>query len=243
MHEDLPGPPRGIRDGDRELHPSSRRGIRSYVLRQGRMTPGQRRAIDELLEQYGIGGAQKLDFATLFPVNQPVTLEIGFGMGDSLLDMAIAFPARNFVGVEVHAPGVGHLLSRIEKADISNLKVIHGDVTGIIDRCPEGVFSQIQIFFPDPWHKKKHHKRRLINPGFLRRLLPLMREGGLLHVATDWEPYAESIVESFSGFPALSRCEAPWRPKTKYEGRGLRLGHRVSDLCYRKTMKALAMST
>ena len=199
------------------------------------MTTGQRRAMDELLEQHGIEETRTLDFGTLFPVNQPVTLEIGFGMGDSLLEMAVAYPERNFVGVEVHAPGVGHLLSRIEKSEIVNLKVIHGDVTGIIDRCPESAFSQIQIFFPDPWHKKKHHKRRLINPGFIGHVLPMMQEGALLHMATDWEPYAESIVESFASFPGLSRCEPPWRPKTKYEGRGLRLGHRVTDLCYCKT--------
>ncbi|MEM7363136.1 MAG: tRNA (guanosine(46)-N7)-methyltransferase TrmB [Pseudomonadota bacterium] len=209
-----------------------RRGIRSYVLRQGRMTNGQRRAMDELLVPHGIDDVATLKGA--FQVDQPLTLEIGFGMGDSLLEMASALPERNFVGVEVHAPGVGHLLSGIEKAEMGNLKVIHGDVTTVLRDAPARTFSQVLIFFPDPWHKKKHHKRRLINPGFVTELLPLMGDQALLHVATDWEPYAETIVETMAGFPELSRCDPPWRPETKYECRGVRLGHQVTDLCYRR---------
>jgi len=209
-----------------------RRGIRSYVLRQGRMTNGQRRAMDELLVPHGID-----DLATMkgaFQVDQPLTLEIGFGMGDSLLEMASALPERNFVGVEVHAPGVGHLLSGIEKAAMDNLKVIHGDVTTVLCDAPARTFSEVLIFFPDPWHKKKHQKRRLINSDFVAELLPLMDDQALLHVATDWEPYAETIFETMADFPEFSRCEPPWRPETKYECRGVRLGHLVTDLCYRR---------
>lgn len=212
------------------------RGIRSYVLRQGRMTAGQRRAMSELLGRHGIALSADIDWVAAFGNERPVTLEIGFGMGESLLAMAVACPERNFVGVEVHAPGVGHLLARIEETGINNLKVVHGDVMAAIDHMTHDSLAHIQIFFPDPWHKKKHHKRRLINPAFVGRIVELMGDGALLHIATDWEPYATAISEVMAGFPQLRPCDVPWRPETKYESRGLRLGHRVTDVCYRKAL-------
>ena len=208
-----------------------RRQIRSYVIRAGRMTPGQINALETQWSEYGIEPTDELLLVdALFPRVAPIVLEIGFGMGDSLFEMAQTNPDLNFIGVEVHRPGVGHLLHRAAEAGLTNLRVMSEDSVGILANCiPEGALATIQIFFPDPWHKKKHHKRRLISSEFLTLIFSCLAPDGILHVATDWAPYAEAIDEVLGGHPGFSAATPPARPVTKYERRGLRLGHEVFD--------------
>jgi len=195
------------------------------------MTPGQNKALDTQWAEYGIDAAdQPLVMASLFPRSAPIVLEIGFGMGDSLFEMAQADPDRNYIGIEVHRPGVGHLLHLAAAAGLTNLRVMSEDSVGILARCiPERSLAAVQIFFPDPWHKKKHHKRRLISSEFLTLIFSCLAPGGILHVATDWAPYAEAIEETVSGHIDFTVTPPPSRPVTKYERRGLRLGHEVFD--------------
>ena len=208
-----------------------RRQIRSYVIRAGRMTPGQTNALETQWAEYGIEPTDEpLLMDALFPRTAPVVFEIGFGMGDSLFEMAWANPDRNYIGVEVHRPGVGHLLHRAAEAQLTNLRVMSEDSVGVLANCiPAGALSSIQIFFPDPWHKKKHHKRRLINSEFLTLIFSCLAPGGILQVATDWAPYAEAIDEVVGGDDGFTATTPPTRPVTKYERRGLRLGHEVFD--------------
>lgn len=210
-----------------------RRQVRSYVIRAGRMTPGQTRALETQWAEYGIDpdpGNAPLAMETLFARPAPVVLEIGFGMGDSLFEMALADPNRNYIGVEVHRPGVGHLLHLAAAAELKNLRVMSEDSVGILAHCiPAAALATVQIFFPDPWHKKKHHKRRLISSEFLTLIFSRLAPGGILHVATDWAPYAEAIEETVGGHAGFSATLPPARPVTKYERRGLRLGHAVFD--------------
>jgi tRNA (guanine-N7-)-methyltransferase len=214
-----------------------RRQIRSYVIRAGRMTPGQIKALETQWVKYGIKPTHApLLMDTLFPRFAPVVLEIGFGMGDSLFEMAQANPDLNFIGVEVHRPGVGHLLHRAAEAELTNLRVMSEDSVGILANCiSEGTLATIQIFFPDPWHKKKHHKRRLISSEFLTLVFSRLAPGGILHVATDWAPYAEAIDEVVSNNQGFIATPPPARPVTKYERRGLRLGHEVFDRAWSRT--------
>lgn len=210
---------------------AGRRPIRSFVIREGRMTPGQKRALEEAWPQFGLevsGGA--LNFSRLFASAGPVILEIGFGMGDSLFEMAVGNPHVNYIGVEVHRPGVGHLLNLADDAKLENIKVFAEDSIDVLTRCiPEKSLDGVQIFFPDPWHKKKHHKRRLISAEFVVLLESQLKSGGVLHIATDWAHYAESIEETLSNWTPAT---APNRAQTKYERRGLRLDHEVFDLAY-----------
>jgi len=164
-----------------------KREIRSYVIREGRMTDGQKRALEDHWSAMGLEVDDGLiDARRLFSVEQPLTLEIGFGMGDSLFEMASSQPLVNFIGVEVHRPGVGHLLRLSAKAGLSNLRVFSADSVDVIKRClPSESLDNVQIFFPDPWHKKKHNKRRLINPGFINLLAPCLKTQAVLHIATD----------------------------------------------------------
>jgi tRNA (guanine-N7-)-methyltransferase len=220
------------------------RHVRSFVLRAGRLTEGQKRALDELWPVYGItGGDAVLDFGALFSNDHPVIMEIGFGNGDATWQMAAAQPDENYLGVEVHKPGVGHLLLKIAEHGLSNIRIACEDAVELLSlRIPDRSLSGVRIYFPDPWPKKRHHKRRIIQPRFLGLLARKMRSGGILHLATDWKPYAEHMLEvmhnsnDFENLSpdggALPRPE--WRPATKYEKRGERLGHGVSDLVFRR---------
>ena len=218
------------------------RPIRSFVLRAGRLTEGQQRALDELLPKFGIGpGNDPLDFERLFSNPRPVIVEIGFGDGDATWRMAQHSPQENFIGLEVHRPGVGHLLLQLEKQGISNVRVACEDgVEFLRQRVPAGVLEGVRLYFPDPWPKKRHHKRRIVQPGFVELLAEKITAGGILHFATDWQNYAEHMLEVLRGNPAFENlsdtgdyCLRPsWRPLTKYEKRGERLGHGVYDLLF-----------
>ena len=218
--------------------------MRSFVLRGGRLTEGQKRALDEFWPRFGIEkGESLLDFKTLFGNDAPVIMEIGFGNGDATWQMAQAHPAENFLGVEVHQPGVGRLLLQMEQHGIANIRIANDDAVEFLrERVPEESLDGVRIYFPDPWPKKRHHKRRLIQSSLIELLASRMRPGALLHLATDWEPYAEHMLEVMrlsDGFVNLSPsgdfCDQPeWRPETKYERRGERLGHQVRDLLFKR---------
>ena len=214
-----------------------RRAVRSFVVRAGRMTPAQRQALDRLWPRYGIelpdGG---LDLDAAFGRRAPRTLEIGFGMGDALLDLAQAHPQRDFVGVEVYPPGIGRFLLRVEQAGLSNVRVICADAVEVLGRhLPPGSLDELLVLFPDPWPKKRHHKRRLVNAAFLGLAARVLRPGGRLHIATDWAAYAQAIAELLAGNTDFSAETSPAaRPPTKYERRGERLGHAIVDFCLRR---------
>lgn len=226
------------------MQASKHRAIRSFVLRQGRLTKGQQAAMDTLWPVYGIEESDPLlDLNALFGNDNPVTLEIGFGNGDSLAQMAQADPERNFMGIEVHTPGVGHLLHLVGEQGLQNVRVMNTDAVEILQqRIPPASLERVQLFFPDPWHKKKHHKRRIVQPDFVKLLASCLHEGGIFHMATDWKDYAEhmlAVMQASADFTNTA-TELPWsprpdyRPLTKFENRGLKLGHGVWDLIYRK---------
>jgi len=216
------------------------RTIRSYVLRAGRMGTGQQRALAELGPRFVLPfRPEPLDFAAVFGRPAPVVLEIGFGMGDATAHIAAARPDTDFIGVEVHTPGVGALLKRIGEQQLPNLRIVQHDAVEVLEHMiPPGALAGVHIFFPDPWHKKKHHKRRLIQPAFVSRLVTRLKIGGYLHCATDWQPYAEQMLQVLEAEPALQNTApgyAPrpdYRPLTKFEQRGLKLGHGVWDLVF-----------
>lgn len=224
--------------------PGAHRPVRSFVLRGGRLTDGQRRALEELWPRWGVEpGSGPLDFGRLFGNDHPVILEIGFGNGAAMLAMAEAEPQCNFLGVEVHRPGVGRLLLGLEERGIENVRVACADAVELLrDHLPPASLAGVRIYFPDPWPKKRHHKRRIVQPPFVDLLAGRMRPGGILHLATDWAPYAEHMLEVLQGRPDFENlspegryCERPeWRPRTKYERRGERLGHAVADLVFRR---------
>jgi tRNA (guanine-N7-)-methyltransferase len=204
------------------------------------MGPGQQRALAELGPRFVLPHARApLDYATTFGREAPVVLEIGFGMGDATAAVAAAQPGTDFIGVEVHPPGVGALLKRIGEGALANLRIVQHDAVEVLrDMVPPASLAGVHIWFPDPWHKKKHHKRRLVQPGFVATLLQSIRPGGYLHCATDWEPYAVQMLEVLAAEPGLANTAAgyaprpDWRPLTKFENRGLKLGHGVWDLVY-----------
>ena len=204
--------------------------IRSFVIRQGRLSKGQRRGLEEIYPQFELKQSALAAPQSTYPSNQPLTLEVGFGMGDSLAEMAVNAPERNFLGLEVHGPGVGHLMIQAANLGLTNLRVLNSDVWSVLPSLPAASLACFQIFFPDPWHKKRHHKRRLINAVFLDAVAEKLQPGGMLHIATDWQPYAEEIYDHLESHPAFSHCPAPARAETKYERRGQRLGHVVTDL-------------
>jgi tRNA (guanine-N7-)-methyltransferase len=220
------------------------RTVRSYVLRGGRLTEGQQRALDELWPLYGIpAGSETLDFRALFGNGHPVILEIGFGDGEATWRMALAHPEENYLGVEVHRPGVGRLLLRLDEQGIDNVRVACEDAVDLLcRRIADASLAGVRIYFPDPWPKKRHHKRRIVQPAFLRLLARKMADGGTLHLATDWEPYADhmlDVLRAESRFvnrsPSGDTYAKPdWRPATKYEQRGERLGHRVFDFVFQR---------
>lgn len=221
-----------------------RRPIRSFVLRHGRMTEAQQRGFEHGWPRFGLEhGAGRLDYRQVFGREAPRVLEIGFGMGQSLVEMAAAAPDTDFIGVEVHRPGVGKLLHLAEERGVENIRVYCHDAVEVLRDCiPEASLDTIQIFFPDPWHKKRHHKRRLIQPAFAATLVGYLKPGGTLHLATDWENYAEQMLEVLSATPGLENTAGPGqyaprpahRPLTKFEARGERLGHGVWDLLFRR---------
>ena len=218
------------------------RRIRSFVLRQGRLTTGQARAMTELMAPFGLSASTRvIHWPTLFGNDHPVVLEIGIGNGDALAQCAQADPQRNYLGAEVHAPGVGHGLLAIEKLALNNAKIYHGDAVELLmHNVPDASLAQIHIWFPDPWHKARHHKRRLIQPEFVALLQRKLQRSGLLHLATDWQAYAEHMMQVMSEAPgfvnragAQQFAEKPaWRPNTHFERRGERLGPGVWDLLF-----------
>ena len=220
------------------------REIKSFVLRQGRLTAAQQNALQNYWQDYGIDfSEQLLDFKTLFDNDNEVILEIGFGNGESLLQQAINQPQYNFIGIEVHGPGVGHLIHEAHTRDVHNIKVIRHDAVEVLEKqLADASIKQLQLFFPDPWHKKRHHKRRIIKPAFIELVNQKLKPGGCFHMATDWQHYAQQMLEemdnteyfrnisgegNYSGSKG-ARCE------TKFERRGKRLGHGVWDLIYAK---------
>ncbi|MGL6110886.1 MAG: tRNA (guanosine(46)-N7)-methyltransferase TrmB [Rubrivivax sp.] len=216
--------------------------IRSFVLRAGRMGPGQQRALEELGPRFVLPFApQTLDLPATFGRDAPTVLEIGFGMGDATAQIAAALPGTDFIGIEVHAPGVGALLKRIGEQGLTNLRLIQHDAVEVLEQMiPAGSLAGVHIYFPDPWHKTRHHKRRLIQPAWVAQLATRLAPGGYLHCATDWLPYAQQMLEVLSAEPALHNtadgyAQRPdWRPLTKFEARGLKLGHGVWDLLFRR---------
>jgi tRNA (guanine-N7-)-methyltransferase len=216
------------------------RAIRSFVLRAGRMGTGQIRALEELGPQYLIPYAPApMDMDAAFGRNVPRVLEIGFGMGQATAEIARLRPDTDFLGIEVHTPGVGALLKRIGELGLSNLRLIQHDAVEVLEHMiPAASLDGVHIFFPDPWHKKRHHKRRLIQPEFVSNLVQHLKPGGYLHLATDWQDYAEQMLAVLSAEPILSNTTqgyAPrpnYRPQTKFEARGLKLGHGVWDLVF-----------
>jgi tRNA (guanine-N7-)-methyltransferase len=214
------------------------RPIRSYVLRQGRTTPAQKRALDTLFPKYGIPFSdQKISSS------RKLVLEIGSGMGETTLAIAKAHPEADFVAVEVHGPGIGSLLNAIEREQLTNLRVIRHDALDVLEQMiADGSLAAIHLFFPDPWPKKRHHKRRLVQPAFAALAARKLSAGGILHAATDWPDYAEHMQEIFSKEPLLDPAAAGFtsRPVTKFESRGQRLGHPIRELLFRRSGKAPA---
>ncbi len=224
-----------------EQEPSS--AVRSYVRRTGRMTRAQRKALQEYWPLYGVQCDRVLSFDALFGRVAPCFLEVGFGMGDALVEMAQASPQRDFLGIEVHTPGVGRLLARLAELDLRNVRVIQEDACTVLnDVIPAGSLQGVYVFFPDPWPKKRHHKRRLIQAPFVELLARRLVPGGCLSLATDWEHYALAmlaVVEASRDFrnlagPGQFSARPPDRPMTKFERRGVRLGHAVWDLAFER---------
>jgi tRNA (guanine-N7-)-methyltransferase len=220
----------------------SYRPIRSFVLRQGRVTGAQRRARETLLPRFGIPYAPApLDLDRAFGRAAPKILEIGFGMGETTSRIAAEHPENDYLGIEVHGPGVGGLLKRVAELGLTNVRIIQHDAAQVIESMiPHASLDGVHVFFPDPWPKKRHHKRRLIQPPFVALLASRMKPGAYLHVATDWEDYAHQILRVLSAEPELINTAggfAPrpeWRPQTKFEARGVRLGHSVWDVVFRR---------
>jgi tRNA (guanine-N7-)-methyltransferase len=220
------------------------RHIRSFVLRAGRMTPAQQRALAELWPSYGVDlGGEALDLERIFGRRAPRCLEIGFGVGEVIGSLAENHPHIDYLGIEVHRPGVGRLLLRAAQTGVRNLRVICHDAVEVLkDNIPDVSFDEILVFFPDPWHKKRHHKRRLIDPPFVELLAAKLRGGGVLRLATDWQAYAEQMLAVCNACPHLASMSADgtyvarpeFRPPTRFERRGARLGHGVWDLSYTK---------
>ena len=221
------------------------RRIRSFVLRQGRFTPAQQRAFDQHWARFGVDYQGRVrDLDTLFGRTAPRVLEIGFGNGEQLLHSAQAEPARDFIGIEVHRPGVGRLMNALADAGAANVRLYNHDAVEVLEReIAPAALSEVRIYFPDPWHKKRHNKRRLLQPGFLALLATRTAPGGRLHLATDWADYALHMQEVLAGsaqwrvdpLHADPTTRPAWRIETHFERRGLRLGHGVWDFVHERT--------
>ncbi|MDM0112702.1 tRNA (guanosine(46)-N7)-methyltransferase TrmB [Variovorax sp. J22R133] len=243
---DVPGTPLPGADAPDAPHPLHRR-LKSFVKRGGRTTDGQARAYEEFGPQYLLPYREAtLDLSDAFARAAPTVLEIGFGMGEATAHIAALMPEKNFLCCEVHEPGVGALLKRIGERELTNIRICAHDAVDVIDNmlAPE-VLAGVHIFFPDPWHKKRHNKRRLIQPPLVKKLADRLMPGGYLHCATDWQPYAAQMLEVLSQEPLLRNAAAgsadgyapkpDYRPLTKFENRGLKLGHGVYDVLFTKT--------
>jgi len=219
------------------------RKIRSFVMRAGRLTEGQQRALEQQWPEYGLELGVPFNPVEIFQREAPLIAEIGFGMGDSMLEMAQADPDSDFVGIEVHTPGVGRLLNNASEHSVTNIRVYQDDAVEVFNQCfADDSIDRLQLFFPDPWHKKKHHKRRIVQLEFAELVRRKLKPGGIWHMATDWEPYAEHMIEIMSAAPgyeneAGEKLYVPkpdYRPETKFERRGARLGHGVWDMRFIK---------
>jgi len=228
---------------DSDRLPGERR-IRSYSLRQGRITTAQREALQTLWKDYCLAPDQSFHATAVFSRGDaPLILEIGFGNGDALLETASAHPENDYLGIEVHRPGVGHLLRLLVQHGVTNVRIYCADAVDVLERClPDSSLDGVNLFFPDPWPKKRHHKRRLVSPEFINLITKKLKLGGRFHAATDWEDYAQSMLSVLDAnshlrntAPSGSFIERPGqRPLTKFERRGLKLGHKVLDLDYRR---------
>ena len=225
-----------------EQQDSPRRAIKSFVTRAGRMGTGQIKALAELGPKFVLPyQTERLDTQATFGRKVPLVLEIGFGMGGATAEIAAALPDHDFIGCEVHEPGVGALLKLIDEKQLANIRIVQHDAVEVLrDMIGPELLAGVHIFFPDPWHKKRHNKRRLIQPEFVTTLVAHLAPGGYLHCATDWQPYAAQMLDVLSAEPLLENtangyAETPaYRPLTKFEARGLKLGHGVWDLVFRK---------
>jgi tRNA (guanine-N7-)-methyltransferase len=220
---------------------TTRRAIRSFTLRQGRLTEAQRKALETLWPLYGLEPGRPLDPVAAFGRQAPIVVEIGFGNGDTLALMAADRPDLNFIGIEVHRPGVGHLLLRLKEMGLTNVRVLCADAVEILNHdVADGSLAAVHVFFPDPWPKKRHNKRRLVNPDFMKLVSRKLKQGGVFHAATDWEDYAQHMLGVLEGCAELentagTNAYAPrpeHRPLTKFESRGQRMGHGVWDLVF-----------
>lgn len=217
--------------------------IRSYIRRQGRATAGQKLAMESYWDKYCLSPEQHFDAEQNFGRQAPLIVEIGFGNGDSLANMAAANPELNYLGIEVHRPGVGHLMLLLEQRGIENVRIYHHDAIEILEqKVADNSVAGVHLFFPDPWHKRRHHKRRIVRPSFLELLQKKLVTGGYFHAATDWKDYAKNMLATLStdvclknSSPSGDYCPRPeYRPMTKFENRGLNLGHGVWDLIFTK---------
>jgi tRNA (guanine-N7-)-methyltransferase len=227
------------------MNDPAHRPIRSFVMRTGRMTSGQARALEELWPRYGVEYSQQpLSLEALFGRRAPCTLEIGFGNGEHLATLAAAHPERDYFGVEVHRPGVGHLFMLAATNNLTNIRASSHDAVEVLrEQIAPAALDEVLVLFPDPWHKKRHHKRRLIQPPFVQLIATRLAKGGVLRLATDWEAYAQQMLEVLSGAAPLFENLSPtgdWMPRpeerapTRFEKRGTRLGHGVWDLAFRR---------
>jgi len=231
-------------DNPQNESPEVRRTIKSFVLRQGRLTRAQQNALENLWQDYGIDfSEQPLDYHALFANDNEIIVEIGFGDGDSLLQQAIKQPQYNFIGIEVHGPGVGHLIHNAHTQGVHNIKVIRHDAIDVLtQQITDDSIRQLQLFFPDPWHKKRHHKRRIIKQSFIELIQKKLKTGGFFHMATDWQHYAEHMLDEMDQAGAFRNVSGTGnysenkgaRCETKFERRGIKLGHGVWDLIYQK---------
>ncbi|NOX09854.1 MAG: tRNA (guanosine(46)-N7)-methyltransferase TrmB [Gammaproteobacteria bacterium] len=218
------------------------RPIRSFVKREGRFTPGQRHALEILWPEFGLDmSTDQLDIEAVFGRVAPTIIEIGFGNGESLAEIAANHPENNYIGIEVHRPGVGHLLIQIRERQISNLRVMNEDAVEILQQMiPSNSLAAVYLFFPDPWHKKRHHKRRILQESFIQQVADRLQPGGYFHMATDWQDYAECMMANMGASALFQNKAGPghysprpaYRPITKFERRGQRLGHGVWDLVF-----------
>lgn len=217
--------------------------IKSFIRRIGRVTAGQRQALDTLWDKYCLDHRLVCDFVGVFGRDAPIILEIGFGNGESLARMAQENPDKNYIGIEVHRPGVGNLLAQLERQDITNVRVYYHDAIDILEKCiPAHSIAVVHLFFPDPWHKRKHRKRRIVRPSFVKLIAEKLEHGGYFHAATDWQDYAKQMLQVLSeAEPFVNQSpdnhyspRPDYRPLTKFEQRGLRLGHGVWDLIFKR---------
>ncbi len=219
--------------------------IKSYVVRSGRMTPGQEKSYAELWQRYGVeADKQLLDFSQLYKNQSPLILEIGFGMGDSLIEMARSNPDNNYLGIEVHKPGVGRLLGNINEQSLENLRVMRADAVEVLtSQIADNSLKAVYLFFPDPWHKRRHNKRRIVKDEFIQLIRKKLQSHGQFHMATDWKDYAVQMLKEMTGASGFKNCSdngdyiprPEHRPMTKFERRGERLGHGVWDILFEKT--------